>query len=341
MLKTSDFNYDLPEELIAQHPIKDRVESRLMVLNRDQRTIEQRKFKDIIEYLKKGDTLVLNDTRVLPARLFGNRPGKNEKVEILLLKAVDTDTWEVLVKPGKKAKIGNVIEFGGGILKGEILEIKEDGNRIIEFDYQGIFQEILDKLGQMPLPPYITETLEDRERYQTVYSKIPGSAAAPTAGLHFDKSLLEKIEDKGINIVYLTLHVGLGTFRPVKVDNILEHHMHSEYYELSKENANIINETIDNGGRIISIGTTTTRTLETLGQDKHVKAGSGWTDIFIYPGYEFKIVDILITNFHLPESTLMMLVSAFYSKDEIMKAYHIAIKEKYRFFSFGDSMLIQ
>lgn len=340
-MKTSDFNYDLPEELIAQHPIKDRVESRLMVLNRDQRTIEQRKFKDIIEYLKKGDTLVLNDTRVLPARLFGNRPGKNEKVEILLLKAVDTDTWEVLVKPGKKAKIGNVIEFGGGILKGEILEIKEDGNRIIEFDYQGIFQEILDKLGQMPLPPYITETLEDRERYQTVYSKIPGSAAAPTAGLHFDKSLLEKIEDKGINIVYLTLHVGLGTFRPVKVDNILEHHMHSEYYELSKENANIINETIDNGGRIISIGTTTTRTLETLGQDKHVKAGSGWTDIFIYPGYEFKIVDILITNFHLPESTLMMLVSAFYSKDEIMKAYHIAIKEKYRFFSFGDSMLIQ
>lgn len=340
-MKTSDFNYDLPEELIAQHPIKDRVESRLMVLNRDQRTIEQRKFKDIIEYLKKGDTLVLNDTRVLPARLFGNRPGKNEKVEILLLKAVDTDTWEVLVKPGKKAKIGNVIEFGGGILKGEILEIKEDGNRIIEFDYQGIFQEILDKLGQMPLPPYITETLEDRERYQTVYSKILGSAAAPTAGLHFDKSLLEKIEDKGINIVYLTLHVGLGTFRPVKVDNILEHHMHSEYYELSKENANIINETIDNGGRIISIGTTTTRTLETLGQDKHVKAGSGWTDIFIYPGYEFKIVDILITNFHLPESTLMMLVSAFYSKDEIMKAYHIAIKEKYRFFSFGDSMLIQ
>lgn len=340
-MKTSDFNYDLPEELIAQHPIKDRVESRLMVLNRDQRTIEQRKFKDIIEYLKKGDTLVLNDTRVLPARLFGNRPGKNEKVEILLLKAVDTDTWEVLVKPGKKAKIGNVIEFGGGILKGEILEIKEDGNRIIEFDYQGIFQEILDKLGQMPLPPYITETLEDRERYQTVYSKILGSAAAPTAGLHFDKSLLEKIEDKGINIVYLTLHVGLGTFRPVKVDNILEHHMHSEYYELSKENANIINETIDNGGRIISIGTTTTRTLETLGQDKHIKAGSGWTDIFIYPGYEFKIVDILITNFHLPESTLMMLVSAFYSKDEIMKAYHIAIKEKYRFFSFGDSMLIQ
>lgn len=340
-MKTSDFNYDLPQELIAQHPIEDRVESRLMVLNRKDKSVEHRKFKDIIEYFKKGDTLVLNDTRVLPARLFGNRPGKDEKIEILLLKTVYIDTWEVLVKPGKKAKIGNLIEFGQGLLRGQVIGISEEGNRFIKFEYNGIFQEILDKLGQMPLPPYITETLEDRERYQTVYSKNLGSAAAPTAGLHFDKDLLKKVEDWGINIVYLTLHVGLGTFRPVKVDNILEHHMHAEYYELSEENANIINKTIDDGGRIISVGTTTTRTLETLGDNRHVKAGSGWTDIFIYPGYDFKIVDMMITNFHLPESTLMMLVSAFYSKDEIMRAYHEAIKERYRFFSFGDSMLIE
>lgn len=340
-MKTSDFYYDLPEELIAQHPIKNRVESRLMVLDKEKGTIEHKNFKNIIEYFKAGDTLVLNDTRVLPARLFGNRPGKNEKIEILLLKTVDIDTWEVLVKPGKKAKIGNHIEFGDGLLKAEVLDISEDGNRFIKLEYDGIFQEILDKLGQMPLPPYITETLDDRERYQTVYSKNLGSAAAPTAGLHFDKELLQRIEDKGIHIVYLTLHVGLGTFRPVKVDDVKDHHMHSEYYELSEENANIINKTIDQGGRIISVGTTTTRTLETLAQKKHITAGSGWTDIFIYPGYEFKIVDMLITNFHLPESTLMMLVSAFYAKDKIMNAYDTAIQEKYRFFSFGDSMLIK
>lgn len=339
-MKTSDFYYDLPQELIGQHPIKNRVESRLMVLNREKKTIEHCRFKDIYKYLKKGDTLVLNDSRVLPARLYGNRPGKNEKIEILLLKTLADDFWETLVKPGRKAKIGNKIEFGHGLLKAEIVDISEEGNRFIKFDYEGIFQEILDELGQMPLPPYITESLEDKERYQTVYSKNPGSAAAPTAGLHFDKDLLVKLEENGVNIVYLTLHVGLGTFRPVKVDDVKDHHMHSEYYELSHENAQIINRTIENGGKIISVGTTTTRTLETLGREARIHGGSGWTDIFIYPGYKFEIVDMLITNFHLPESTLMMLVSAFYSKDEIMKAYEQAIKNKYSFFSFGDSMLI-
>lgn len=340
-MKTSDFYYDLPESLIAQYPIKDRSESRLMILDREQNTIEHRNFKNIIDYFNKGDTLVLNDTRVLPARLFGNRPGKDEKIEVLLLKTVEENTWEVLVKPGKKAKIGNKLEFGNGLLKAEVMDISEEGNRFIKFYYEGIFHEILDELGQMPLPPYITERLDDRERYQTVYSKNLGSAAAPTAGLHFDVQLLEKIKALGVNIVYLTLHVGLGTFRPVKVDDVANHHMHSEYYELSEENANIINKTIENGGKIISVGTTTTRTLETLADNNRVKAASGWTDIFIYPGYEFQIVDMLITNFHLPESTLMMLISAFYSKDEIMKAYKDAIDKKYRFFSFGDSMLIK
>lgn len=340
-MKTSDFYYDLPQSLIAQHPIKDRVESRLMVLDREVNTVEHRNFKNIIDYFKEGDTLVLNDTRVLPARLFGNRAGKDERIEILLLKTIEENIWEVLVKPGKKAKVGNILEFGDGLLKAEVMDISEEGNRFIKFEYDGIFQEILDELGQMPLPPYITETLDDRERYQTVYSKNPGSAAAPTAGLHFDMELLDKIKDLGVNIVYLTLHVGLGTFRPVKVDDVMKHHMHSEYYELSQGNANIINKTIDDGGKIISVGTTTTRTLETLAEGNYLKAGSGWTDIFIYPGYEFKIVDMLITNFHLPESTLMMLVSAFYSKDEIMKAYEEAIKENYRFFSFGDSMIIK
>lgn len=339
-MKTNDFYYDLPENLIAQHPIKNRVESRLMVLDRKDNSIEHRNFKDIYEYINKGDTLVLNDTRVLPARLFGNRPGKDEKIEVLLLKS-EGDIWETLVKPGKKARLGNLLEFGGGILKGEVVDISEEGNRFIRLEYDGIFEEILDELGQMPLPPYITERLEDRERYQTVYSKNLGSAAAPTAGLHFDKDLLRAIEDKGVNIVYLTLHVGLGTFRPVKVDDINDHHMHSEYYELSEENARIINETKKKGGKIISIGTTTTRTLETLAEGNMVNSGSGWTDIFIYPGYRFKVVDMLITNFHLPESSLMMLVSAFYSKDEIMKAYNIAITNKYRFFSFGDSMVIK
>lgn len=341
-MKTSDFYYELPEELIAQHPVENRIDSRLMVLNKETGQIEHKHFRDVLEYLNEGDTLVLNDTRVLPARLFGSRQGKEEKVEFLLLKRMEDDQWETLVKPGKKAKIGNIIEFGNGILVGEITSIGEEGTRIIKFKYDGIFEEILDELGEMPLPPYITERLDDTERYQTVYSKNPGSAAAPTAGLHFSKELLEQIKSKGINLAYLTLHVGLGTFRPVKVENILDHHMHSEYYELSKENADIINNTKENGGRVISVGTTSTRTLETIANDNgKLIESSGWTDIFIYPGYKFKIVDALITNFHLPESTLMMLVSAFSSKDIILKAYDVAVKERYRFFSFGDAMFIK
>lgn len=341
-MKTKDFYYNLPEELIAQHPLEDRAESKLLVLDKITGEIQHRRFKNIIEYLNPGDTLVLNDTRVLPARLFGNRLGKEESIEVLLLKRIEKDKWETLVKPGKKMKVGTVIEFGDGILKGEVLSLGEEGTRIIDFKYEGIFEEVLDQLGEMPLPPYITEKLEDKERYQTVYSKNLGSAAAPTAGLHFTKELLKEIESKGINIVYLTLHVGLGTFRPVKVDDINDHHMHSEYYELSEEAANIINMTKKNGGRIISVGTTSTRTLETIGcEDGTVNPKSGWTDIFIYPGYKFKVVDALITNFHLPESTLMMLVSAFASKDIIMNAYQIAIENNYRFFSFGDAMLLK
>lgn len=341
-MKTKDFYYNLPEELIAQHPLEDRAESKLLVLDKITGEIQHRRFKNIIEYLNPGDTLVLNDTRVLPARLFGNRLGKEESIEVLLLKRIEKDKWETLVKPGKKMKVGTVIEFGNGILKGEVLSLGEEGTRIIDFKYEGIFEEVLDQLGEMPLPPYITEKLEDKERYQTVYSKNLGSAAAPTAGLHFTKELLKEIESKGINIVYLTLHVGLGTFRPVKVDDINDHHMHSEYYELSEEAANIINMTKKNGGRIISVGTTSTRTLETIGcEDGTVNPKSGWTDIFIYPGYKFKVVDALITNFHLPESTLMMLVSAFASRDIIMNAYQIAIENNYRFFSFGDAMLLK
>lgn len=340
-MRTSDFYYDLPEELIAQYPIENRTDSRLMVLDRVSGQIEHKHFRDIIDYFNKGDTLVLNDTRVIPARLFGNRPNKEERIEILLLKQ-EGDTWETLVKPGKKCKVGNTIEFGGGLLKADILSIGEDGTRIIKFSYDGIFEEILDQLGEMPLPPYITEKLEDRERYQTVYSKNPGSAAAPTAGLHFTKDLLKSIQDKGITVAYLTLHVGLGTFRPVKVDNVLDHHMHSEYYELSKESADLINDTKANGGRIISVGTTSTRTLETIAdEDGKVRESSGWTDIFIYPGYSFRLVDCLITNFHLPESTLLMLVSAISSKDKILNAYDIGVREKYRFFSFGDAMFIK
>ncbi len=340
-MKTKDFKFELPEELIAQYPIENRTDSRLMVVDKINGEIEHKHFRDIIDYLHKGDTLVLNDTRVIPARLFGNRPEKREKIELLLLKR-QGDTWETLVKPGKKCKIGNVLEFGGGLLKANILDIGEDGTRIIKFSYDGIFEEILDQLGEMPLPPYITQKLGDRERYQTVYSKNPGSAAAPTAGLHFTKELLKRIEDKGVNIAYLTLHVGLGTFRPVKVDNVLEHHMHSEYYELSEESAKIINKTKKDGGRVISVGTTSTRTLETIGDiNGDVRESSGWTDIFIYPGYKFKVVDCLITNFHLPESTLLMLVSALSSKEIILNAYDIAVKEKYRFFSFGDAMFIK
>ncbi len=341
-MKTREFNYNLPEELIAQHPLEERIKSKLLVLDKKTGKIEHKNFKNIIDYLNKGDCLVLNDTRVLPARLFGNRLGKDEKIEILLLKRVEKDNWEALVRPGKKARPGHVLEFGNGILKGEVISIEEEGTRIIDFSYDGIFEEILDELGQMPLPPYIREILEDQERYQTVYSKNKGSAAAPTAGLHFTKELIKEIKDKGVNIAYLTLHVGLGTFRPVKVDNVLEHNMHSEYYLLSKESSDIINNTKLRGGKIISVGTTTTRVLETIGNKEGItKPTSGWTDIFIYPGYEFKVIDKLITNFHLPESTLLMLVSALSTKENILNAYEIAVQEKYRFFSFGDAMFIK
>ncbi|CAK7022712.1 tRNA preQ1(34) S-adenosylmethionine ribosyltransferase-isomerase QueA [Tissierella sp.] len=341
-MKREDFNYFLPENLIAQHPLENREESRLLILDKKTGEIEHKTFKHIIEYLDKGDCLVLNDTRVIPARLFGNRIGKEESIEILLLKRIENNVWESLVKPGKKARPGHIIEFGGGILKGEVLSIEEDGTRIIGFEYKGIFEEILDKLGEMPLPPYITEVLDDRERYQTVYSKHKGSAAAPTAGLHFTNNLLDEIKDKGVNIAYITLHVGLGTFRPVKVDNILDHNMHSEYYNISEEAAAIINNSKHNGGKVISVGTTSTRTLETVADENgKIISKSGWTDIFIYPGYRFKIIDRLITNFHLPESTLLMLVSALATQENVLNAYRIAVEKEYRFFSFGDAMFIK
>ena len=341
-METKDFFYNLPEELIAQVPLKDRTQSKLLVLDKESGEIEHKHFKDIINYLNKGDTLILNDTRVLPARLFGNRIDKEEKIEFLLLKRDEDDIWETLVKPGKKARVGSIVEFGNGILKGEVVGIDEEGLRRVKFDYEGIFEEVLDGLGEMPLPPYIKEKLSDKERYQTVYSKHLGSAAAPTAGLHFTNELLEEIKDKGINVGFITLHVGLGTFRPVKVDDILDHHMHSEFYSLNKETANLINKTKESGNKVIAVGTTSVRTLETLADDRgHIEEGSGWTEIFIYPGYKFKIVDNLITNFHLPESTLLMLISAFASKDMIFKAYNTAIKNKYRFFSFGDAMIIK
>ncbi|KHD38424.1 S-adenosylmethionine tRNA ribosyltransferase [Clostridium acetobutylicum] len=341
-MQLEDFDYYLPEELIAQHPCDKRDECRLMVVDKKSGEVEHRIFKDVIDYLNPGDCLVLNDTRVLPARLIGNKVGTGGKMEFLLLKRIDKDTWETLVKPGKRAKVGAEFEFGGGVLKAVIKSIGEDGNRVVEFKYEGIFEEILDKLGQMPLPPYITEELENKEEYQTVYSKNNGSAAAPTAGLHFTNELLDKIRAKGIKTVFLTLHVGLGTFRPVKVENIESHHMHSEYYMLSKESADTINETRKNGGRIISVGTTSTRTLETIADEKgNVREQSGWTDIYIYPGYKYKIVDGLITNFHLPKSTLVMLVSALSSRDNILNAYKIAVENGYRFFSFGDAMFIK
>ncbi len=341
-MKTKDFYYDLPEELIAQVPIENRDNSRLLVLDKATGDVEHRLFKDIIEYLSEGDTLVLNNTRVLPARLFGNRPGKEESIEYLLLKRTEDDIWETLVKPGKKARIGHKVEFGNGLLKGEVVEIGEEGTRFVKFDYEGIFEELLDQLGEMPLPPYIHEKLEDRERYQTVYSKHIGSAAAPTAGLHFTQDLLKEIRDKGVNLAFITLHVGLATFRPVKVDDINDHHMHSEYYDVSQEASDLINKTKKNGNKIIAVGTTSCRTLETIGQDDgSVRAQSGWTDIFIYPGYKFKIIDKLITNFHLPESTLMMLVSALATGEIILESYNIAVEEKYRFFSFGDGMFIK
>ena len=341
-METKDFFYNLPEELIAQTPLKERTTSKLLVLDKDSGGIEHRKFNDILDYLEEGDTLILNDTRVLPARLFGNRIGKEEKIEFLLLKRDDEDIWEALVKPGKKAKIGSIVEFGNGLLKGQVVGIDEEGIRRVKFKYEGIFEEILESLGEMPLPPYIKEKLKDKERYQTVYSKHLGSAAAPTAGLHFTRDLLDKIKSKGINIGFVTLHVGLGTFRPVKVDNILDHHMHSEFYTLNKETADLINNTKNNGKKIVAVGTTSVRTLETLSDGEGlVKVGSGWTDIFIYPGYKYKLVDSIITNFHLPESTLLMLISAFTSKDMILNTYRVAVEEKYRFFSFGDAMLIK
>ena len=341
-MQVTDFNYDLPKELIAQHPMEKRDECRLMVLDKETGAIEHKKFKDILDYFKKGDCLVLNDTRVLPARLMGVKEVSGGKMEFLLLKRIDKNKWETLVKPGKKAGIGTRFVFGNGELKAQVISIEAEGNRIVEFEYEGIFEEVLDRLGQMPLPPYITEKLDDKEQYQTVYSKEKGSAAAPTAGLHFTNELLEKIRTKGVEIAFLTLHVGLGTFRPVKVDKIEDHHMHSEYYMLSKESADTINDAKVKGGRIISVGTTSTRTIETIADDKGLlKEQTGWTEIFIFPGYKYKVVDALITNFHLPESTLLMLVSALSSRDKIMSAYEVAVKEKYRFFSFGDAMFIK
>ena len=341
VLKLSDFYYELPEELIAQDPLLKRSDSRLMVINRETGDIEHKHFTDVVDYLNSGDCLVINDTKVIPARLIGVKEDTGASIEVLLLKRKDDKTWETLVKPGKKARPGARISFGDGKLVGEVKEIVEEGNRLIEFTYDGIFEEVLDELGQMPLPPYITHKLEDKNRYQTVYAKHEGSAAAPTAGLHFTNELLSEIEEKGIRIARVTLHVGLGTFRPVKVDNITDHHMHSEFYIIDENAADIINTTKENGGKVISVGTTSTRTLETAADENgYIKACSGWTDIFIYPGYKFKCVDRLITNFHLPESTLLMLVSALYDREKILEAYKLAVEEKYRFFSFGDAMLI-
>ncbi|MDU1316020.1 tRNA preQ1(34) S-adenosylmethionine ribosyltransferase-isomerase QueA [Anaerococcus hydrogenalis] len=340
-MRTEDFDYNLPEELIAQHPADKRDFSRLMVVDRKNGQREDKHFYDIIDYLNEGDLLVMNDTRVIPARLFGHRPEKEEKIEVFLLENIEKDKWEVLVKPGKKMKIGTKCIFSDE-LSLEVIDIKEDGNRIVEFSYEGIFQEILDKLGNMPLPPYIKEKLKDKERYQTVYSKNPGSVAAPTAGLHFTKDLLKKIEDKGVKLAFITLNVGLGTFRPVKVDDVKNHKMHSEYYQISKETADLINETKKNNKRIISTGTTTTRTLESVfKKNGQIKEDSGWTDIFIYPGFEFNVIDCQITNFHLPKSTLIMLVSALANKEIILDAYKDAVEKKYRFFSFGDAMFLK
>lgn len=339
-MRTSDFNYELPKELIAQHPLENRVNSKLLLLNKETGEVNHEHFYNIIEHLKEGDVLVLNNTRVMPARLYGHRVGREEHIEFLLLKRNDDDIWECLCKPGKKAKVGTIVEFSDK-LSAEVVDISEDGSRFLKFKYDGIFEEILDELGEMPLPPYITEKLEDKERYQTVYSKVEGSAAAPTAGLHFTEELLKKIKDKGVEICYITLHVGLGTFRPVKVDDVESHQMHSEFYMISKEVADTINKAKDEGRRVVAVGTTSIRTLETVADDfGKVSEKSGWTDIFIYPGYKFKCVNALITNFHLPESTLVMLVSAFASKKYIMNAYKIAVEEKYRFFSFGDAMFI-
>ena len=341
-MKTSDFFFDLPKELIAQDPLEDRSASRLMHLNKETGEYEHGHFRDILKYLKPGDCLVINDTKVIPARLYGSKVGTDAAIEILLLKRRENDIWETLVKPGKKCKVGTVISFGDGILTGEVVDIVDEGNRLIQFHYDGIFEEILDQLGEMPLPPYITHKLQDKNRYQTVYAKHEGSAAAPTAGLHFTKELLQQVQDAGVKISHVTLHVGLGTFRPVKVEDVTQHHMHSEFYVVEEDQAKLINDTKAAGGRVIAVGTTSCRTLESAtGEDGILKAGSGWTEIFIYPGYRFKMIDGLITNFHLPESTLVMLVSALAGKEHIMAAYEEAVREKYRFFSFGDAMMIE
>lgn len=337
-MKTSDFYFDLPQELIAQDPLEDRSSSRLLVLDRNTGEMEHRIFRDIVEYLNPGDCLVVNNTKVIPARLFGSKIGTAAKIEVLLLKRKENNVWETLVKPGRKCRIGTRISFGEGMLTGEVVDVVDEGNRLIQFHYDGIFEEILDKLGQMPLPPYIHHQLKDKNRYQTVYAKHDGSAAAPTAGLHFTQELLTQIETKGVKIAHVTLHVGLGTFRPVKVENVLEHHMHSEFYMVEEAEAKKINDTKAAGGRVICVGTTSCRTIESAaGEDGKLRAGSGWTDIFIYPGYRFKLLDSLITNFHLPESTLVMLVSALAGREHVLHAYEEAIKERYRFFSFGDA----
>lgn len=341
-LKKSDFYFDLPQELIAQDPLEDRSSSRLLVLDKESGEISHHIFREITDYLNPGDCLVLNNTKVIPARLSGEREGTGAHIEVLLLKRREADVWETLVKPGKKCRPGTKLVFGGGLLRAEVLETVEEGNRLIKFYYDGIWEEILDKLGEMPLPPYITHKLQDKNRYQTVYAKEEGSAAAPTAGLHFTGELLQEIEKKGVSVVYVTLHVGLGTFRPVKEENVLEHHMHSEFYQISEDAAKRINETKQKGGRVICVGTTSCRTLESAGDENGVvHAGSGDTEIFIYPGYRFKVLDALITNFHLPESTLVMLVSALAGREHVLRAYEEAIQERYRFFSFGDAMFIQ
>ncbi len=340
-LKKSDFYFDLPQELIAQDPLEDRSSSRLLMLHKESGQVKHEIFRNIIEYLQEGDCLVLNNTKVIPARLLGEKEDTGAHVEVLLLKRHDKDVWETLVKPGKKCRPGSRLSFGDGLLKAEVLDVVEEGNRLIRFEYEGIFEEVLDKLGEMPLPPYITHKLQDKNRYQTVYAKYDGSAAAPTAGLHFTPKLLADIEAKGIKIAYVTLHVGLGTFRPVKEDNILDHHMHSEYYQVSEEAAQIINETKQNGGRVICVGTTSCRTVESAStEDGVIHAGCDNTEIFIYPGYKFKVLDCLITNFHLPESTLVMLVSALAGRENVLAAYEEAVRERYRFFSFGDAMFI-
>ncbi len=341
-MKLTDFNYDLPEELIAQDPLEKRSDSRLMVVGREDGSITHKHFYDIIDYLNPGDCLVINDTKVIPARLMGVKSDTGASIEVLLLKRKEEKVWETLVKPGKKMKVGAKVVFGDGLLKGEVIDIVEEGNRLIRFEYEGIWEELLDQLGQMPLPPYITHQLKDKNRYQTVYAEHEGSAAAPTAGLHFTKELLQQIKDKGVDIAHVTLHVGLGTFRPVKVDNILDHHMHSEFYMVDQEAADKINAAKARGNQVISVGTTSTRTIESVADENgFMRAASGWTDIFIYPGYQFKVVDSLITNFHLPESTLLMLVSALSTRENMLHAYEIAVQERYRFFSFGDAMFIQ